>query len=149
MQFRSELPIVDLTFWIQGNIEILHAGTQEQIISGLGDLTFGKEEQLVMTYLQGEPIIICDVRLAPTLFDELMDELALTRYDFATILGGQMNRTFHRLLLPKAQSILQDVRSHSFIGAMRKMFLEGITLELLALCFQYALLEEEVLPGAQ
>ncbi|MEK8215739.1 MULTISPECIES: hypothetical protein [unclassified Paenibacillus] len=38
MQLRSVLPMVDLTFWIQGYIEILHSGIQEQISPVLATL---------------------------------------------------------------------------------------------------------------
>ncbi|GGF78825.1 AraC family transcriptional regulator [Paenibacillus albidus] len=144
MQLHGNLPMVDLTFWIQGNIEILHSGTQEQISPGLGHLTFGLEQQLELKYAAGVPITICEIRLATALFDELMDELGQARYSFALILDGRENRIFHQSILPKVQSILQDIRSHPFAGPMRKMFLEGKTLELLALWFQQTLFEDEV-----
>lgn len=141
---RSEIPIVDLTFWIQGNIEFNHAGIQEQFAAGRGDLTFGQEEQLAVTYVKGEPIALCEIRLVTSLFDNFMDEMDLAHYSFANILDGQLNRTFHQMLLPKVKSILLEIRSHPFAGPMRKMYLEGKTLELLALWFQQTLFEDEV-----
>lgn len=143
MQLRSVLPMVDLTFWIQGYIEILHSGIQEQISPGLGHLTFGLEQQLELKYAAGMPIAICEIRLSTALFDELMDELGHARYSSALILAGRENLIFHQSILPKVQAILQDLRSHPFAGPMRKMFLEGKTLEL-ALWLQQTLFEDEV-----
>ncbi|WP_342436865.1 AraC family transcriptional regulator [Paenibacillus sp. FSL L8-0436] len=144
MQLHGNLPMVDLTFWIQGNIEILHSGIQEQISPGLGHLTFGLEQQLELKYAAGMPIAICEIRLSTALFDELMDELGHARYSSALILGGRENLIFHHSILPKVQAILQDIRSHPFTGPMRKMFLEGKALELLALWLQQTLFEDEV-----
>jgi AraC-like DNA-binding protein len=111
---------------------------------GHGDLTFGQEEKLTLTYVKGEPIALCEIRLVTSLFDNFMDEMGLAHYNFANILGGQPNRSFHQTLLPKVQSILLEMRSHPFAGPMRRMYLEGKTLELLALWFQQTLLEDEV-----
>ncbi|CQR57656.1 helix-turn-helix transcriptional regulator [Paenibacillus riograndensis] len=143
MHLHGNLPMVDLTFWIQGNIEISHSGIQEQISAGLGHLTFGQEEQIELKYTAHEAFAICEVRLATALFDAFMDELGLARYTYSAILDGRLNCMFSQSILPKVQTILQDMRSHPFAGPLRKMFLEGKTLELLALCFQHTLLEDE------
>lgn len=140
----SLFPMVDLTFWIQGNIQLHHAGTHELIALGYGDLTFGQTQQLTMTYLKEEPIALYEIRLTPSVFDDLMEDLDLKHYSCTNILAGQLNRVFHHMLLPKVQSILLEIGSHSFVGPLRNMYLEGKTLELLALWFQQTLLEDEV-----
>ncbi|ANY65921.1 hypothetical protein BBD42_05145 [Paenibacillus sp. BIHB 4019] len=142
LRFHSTIPAVELSFWLNGSSSIMMTGQQLYINSCSSQLSFNRQMDAQMQCQGGNPILACEIRLAEPLFMQLAESFGgASELDFKRLLSTKPMRLFQESMNIQDQLHARELLYCPYVPAMRKMFLEGKALELLASYMQRHLFE--------
>lgn len=144
LRFETDVPMVELSFCIQGSSDIVMSGTPLHVRENNSQLAFMRRLDAEMRYPAGSRMLACEIRMAEFVFRELMggadgDE----GWDIRRLTEAGAVRVFQQSILPSEQLLVHQLLSCPYEPPLRKMHMEGKALELLAVYLQRCLLDRD------
>lgn len=148
LQFQSDIPMVELSFWFRGISEINLSGNPIHIRNNHSQLAFSQNLYAEMSYTGEENILACEIRIAEAQFNELIELCGTGRQmDLKRITGNDPVRVFQQTIEPAEQLRAQQLLSCPYVPALRRMYWEGKAMELLVTYMQRHLFDNPEMTG--
>ncbi|GGA08350.1 AraC family transcriptional regulator [Paenibacillus marchantiophytorum] len=142
LRFQSDVPMIELSFWLNGASEINLSGHHLHIQNNQCQLAFIRNLEAEMCYDAKEPMLACEIRIAESVFRELVDAFGGdVNLDMNKLLGSQAVRIFQQAIPPAEEQLVRQMLTCPVAPPLRKMYLEGKALELLAIYMQRLLFD--------
>jgi len=134
LRFQSEIPMVELSFWLNGSSEINMSGQQFHIENNQCQLAFMQHCDAEMQVPDGSAMLACKVRVEESVFFEMMGSWnGKPAMDLKhQLLASKPVRVFQQGMEPSEQLRARQFLHCPYVPALRNMYWEGIALELLA-----------------
>ncbi|BBH23840.1 AraC family transcriptional regulator [Paenibacillus baekrokdamisoli] len=144
LHFQSDVPMIELSFWLKGNNDVNLSGKPLHIRDNHCQLAFMQHLDAEMYCTANEPILACEIRLAESVFIDLVETLGGdTRLDIKQIVAAEPVRIFQQAIQPSEQLLVRQLLNCPFEPPLRKMYIEGKALELLAIYLQKCLFDTD------
>ncbi|BBI34316.1 helix-turn-helix transcriptional regulator [Cohnella abietis] len=142
IRFQSDIPMIELSFWIKGNNDVTLSGKPLHIRDNHCQLAFMQHLDAEMYYSAGEPMLACEIRLEESVFIDLIETLGGdASLDIKRILANEPVRIYQQMIQPTEQLLVRQLLNCPYEPPLRKMYIEGKALELLAIYLQKCLFD--------
>lgn len=143
LQFITDTPMIELGFWLDGQCEIDAGREQWQLRENACQVVFLNRARAEIGYRHEKPILFCEIRLAPFVFEQFIQELGCDgRLSWGRIVGKQPHRVFLERMDVNGSRLVKQMLACPYEAPFRKMYIEGKVLELLSMYFQHCLLDQ-------
>ena len=142
VNFRTEAPMVELSYCLQGARIVLASGEHFEAPAGSYMLQFAHPGEASLHFTRGQAIRALSVGMPITAFHHFMEEAGGARpIDFHRVIGRQPFRMFHERIDPAASVLLTQLMQAAAQQGARNLETECRLLELLSLGFRTVLLD--------
>jgi len=145
LQFQSDTPSIELSFWLKGNHVVdLFGQSSLHIQDNHCQLAFHKEMHAEMHFGADTTMRACEIRIEESVLIELLGDLELnTNWDIRKLVEQNSTRVFQQAIGPAEQLHIYQMLNCSYQSPLKKLFLEGKALEMLAMYLQRFLFDNE------
>lgn len=143
LRFKSDIPMVELSFWLHGNCDINMLGQQLHNESNQSRFAFTQHMDAEMHFINGRHLLACEIRLEESIFFEMIQPFGgHAEMDMKYLLASEPVRLFQQWMDPAEQQRVRQLIHCPYVPALRNMYWEGVTLDLLASYIQRYLFDE-------
>ncbi len=126
------IPAVELSFCLEGSAEMQSADADLRMSAGHCHLALWKDWVAAVTYHAAGQMRFLDIRMTPQVWDQFFaGDTASSLLPFSALLGSKQYRIFIKRMTPQMTAVVKAIFNCMHTGAMRKLYIEAKTVELL------------------
>lgn len=138
----SDVPMVELTYCIQGARETNIGGDRHELLPGSCTLQFINEVDASFEFSANQPFLMLGIGIPVATFHHFMGEVSGSRsVDFLNIVGNKSFRTFQETIDPSSSILLDKILKAARSSVTKNIEMECNVLELLSSAFRSFLCE--------
>ncbi|CAG7645036.1 helix-turn-helix transcriptional regulator [Paenibacillus allorhizosphaerae] len=142
VNFRTELPMVELSYCLQGARMVHVPGAQYEVPPGSYTLQLANPAEARLHFPRDQAVQAVSIGIPVTTFHHFMEEVGGARsIDFHRVIGGQPFRMFHERIDPSTSILLAQLVQSATKPGVRNLEMEYRILELMSLGFRSFLLD--------